>query len=418
MGPTYPLRCTNMQFIPTGDGRVDWQSAREQVDLAAVATGLLGPAQGRRGERGRRLWWPCPFHEDRNPSFCVDPGKPWWRCFGCGEHGDAAALVMRLEGKTFPEAIALLTGESLPSWKPRRRPVVKPKPEPPPEPSGLPEAAALALVEAAAARLWSPEGAEALAYLTGPRCLSPETVRAARLGWTPGASVPTRAGDRSYQAVGWVVPWFASGRLMLVKVRQPDGRHPKYVEAFRDPARLVCYPGPETVRPGRPLVIPEGEFDALCLGQALGELAAVVTLGSASARPEPSILGTMLAATPWFIATDQDEAGDRSAAGWPASARRVRPPGPYKDWTEAARDGVNLRRWWGDRLGGNEAPPLFTWDELSSWRWGGADASPGIDNPGRRPGRDTLARALDPEADPYTAAEREAIQAANDPVGV
>src|SRR5262245_33065994 len=93
-------------------GRIDWRAARESVDLAAVATRLMGPAPGRRGERGRRLWWPCPFHEDRNPSLCVEPGKPWWRCYGCGQRGDAAALVMRLNpGMSFPEAVRWLTGD-------------------------------------------------------------------------------------------------------------------------------------------------------------------------------------------------------------------------------------------------------------------------------------------------------------------
>ena len=90
------------------------------------------------------------------------------------------------------------------------------------------------------------------------------------------------------------------------------------------------YPGPEAIRPGRPLVIVEGEFDALCLGQELGELAAVVTLGSASGGPTPAILGRMLAAWPWFVATDRDQAGDKAAAGWPAPARRVRPPEPVQ----------------------------------------------------------------------------------------
>ena len=196
----------------------------------------------------------------------------------------------------------------------------------------MPEADALALVEAAAARLWTPEGADALAYLTGPdRCLTPETIRAARLGWTPWCD-PKADGVGVASALGVVIPWFVGGRLALVKVRRPTTgerfpkakRPPKYVEAFRDPARLVCYPGPEAIRPGRPLVIVEGEFDALCLGEALGELAAVVTLGSASARPEPRALGAMLSAPRWFIATDGDAAGDKAAAGWPAR----RPAGP------------------------------------------------------------------------------------------
>ena len=107
------------------------------------------------------------------------------------------------------------------------------------EPSGLPEADALALVGGAADRLWTPEGADALRYLRERRRLTDATIKAARLGWTPGVMVPTRDGDRSFQAVGWVIPWFASDKLALVKVRQPEGRKPKYAEAFRAPARLV-----------------------------------------------------------------------------------------------------------------------------------------------------------------------------------
>src|SRR5690606_35240420 len=92
-------------------------------------------------------------------------------------------------------------------------------------------------------------------------------------------------------------------------------------------------------------------------------------LGSASIRPSSEILGAMLAAAPWFIATDADEAGDKAAAAWPKSARRVRPPGPYNDWTEAKADGVDLRRWWGDLLAGSDRPPLFTWPELTALQW-------------------------------------------------
>jgi len=259
--------------------------------------------------------------------------------------------------------------------------MVKPKPEPPPEPSGLPEADALALVEAAAARLWSPEGVDALAYLTGPRCLTAATVRAARLGWM------ARADGVAWNPPGVVIPWFNGDRLALVKVRPPDAwrkrfpkgrRPPKYLEAFRAPARLVCYPSPATIRPGRPVVVTEGELDALVLGQELADLAAVVTLGSASNAPTLDILTRLATAPRWFIATDRDEAGDKAAAGWPARARRVRCP-VWKDWTDAKALGVDLRRWWSAILTGIDRPPLFSWPELARWRWGGADEAPGID---------------------------------------
>jgi hypothetical protein len=207
----------------------------------------------------------------------------------------------------------------------------------------LPLTEALALVEAAEQRLWLPEGAEALAYLRG-RGLTDTTIRRAHLGWVAKVMLPTADGARFWRATGIVIPWWDRDRLVLVKIRQPEGRVPKYVEAFRDRPRI--YPGPEAIRPGKPLIVCEGEFDALLLGQELGELASVITLGSASARPGPDILGLMLAAPVWYLATDADGAGDKAAAGWPARARRVRPPAPHKDWGEATQAGIDVRRWW------------------------------------------------------------------------
>jgi DNA polymerase family A len=191
-----------------------------------------------------------------------------------------------------------------------------------------------------------PQGADPLAD-RHDRGLTDETIQAARLGWTPWVTIP-KADGTTFKALGVVIPWFASGRLTLLKIRQPDGRRPKYVEAFRDPARLTISPGPDLIRPGRPLVIVEGELDALLLSQVLSELAAVVTQGSASSRPGPGILGALLPADPWYVATDADEAGDQAAAGWPARARRVRPS--LKDWGEMFQAGINLHDLWREAL--------------------------------------------------------------------
>jgi hypothetical protein len=144
-------------------GRIDWAEERERIDLAAKATTLLGDAPGRIGERRRRLWWHCPFHEDPNTSFCIDPGRVWWKCYGCGEYGDAASLVMWKVGLTFPEAVARLTGGASWATEPttsRSMPTPRPEPE---GPRGLPAADALALVDESSSRLWASEGAGALA---------------------------------------------------------------------------------------------------------------------------------------------------------------------------------------------------------------------------------------------------------------
>jgi len=397
-------------------GRPDWSALRETIDLAAVATRELGPAPGRRGEGGGRLWWNCPFHEDQNPSFAVWPREQAWHCFGCGEHGDAVDLVRRLHPElTFPETVAYLADGLVPMAR-RSKPFTTPLRggEVLHAPSGLPEADALAVVQDAERRLWASEGADALAYLRTERHLTDETIRTARLGWTPGVAFPTRSGGTA-RAAGIVIPWLDGGRPVLVKVRQAD-RQPRYAEVFRDPARMVCYPHPSAIRPGLPLIFVEGEFDDLLLGQELAGLASVVTLGSASSKPTNRALAAFLRCPQWYAAHDSDPAGDKAAGAWPARARRVRPPGAFKDWTEAVQSPhpVNLRRWWRDVFAGNISPPLYVWDELMAWRWGSAvgDPTPGIvvDRPDRVRRLAALQHLLD-HPDDETLQERLAIQA-------
>ncbi|MEO6809936.1 MAG: CHC2 zinc finger domain-containing protein [Isosphaeraceae bacterium] len=369
--------------------RIDWKTECDRIDLESVAANLLGQPPGRRGGRGRS-WWRCPLgnHEDINPSFSVKPGKTSWKCFGCGQSGDAADLVMRIRNVSFTEALEELVGKSVPSRQPR--PATATRPASKPEASGLPFDEALALVLDAERRLWTSEGADALDYLRGPeRGLEEETIKTTRLGFSPGVDVPKRSGEGTYHVSGIVVPWLSGDRLQLVKVRQPEGRTPKYAEVYRSERFDGIYPGRDAIRPGQPLAVVEGEFDTLLLGQELGDLAGVVTLGSASNGPSPDILDLLTPACLWLIATDADEAGDRAAATWEHYPRslRVRPPtltphpsdGPSKmstDWTDLKSFGVDLRRWWSDVLAGIDRPPLFSWEELAGWRWG-----PIVDDP-------------------------------------
>ena len=50
----------------------------------------------------------CPFHAEKTPSFTVSPARGTFKCFGCGEGGDAIAFVEKLEQVDFVGAIETL----------------------------------------------------------------------------------------------------------------------------------------------------------------------------------------------------------------------------------------------------------------------------------------------------------------------
>jgi len=55
--------------------------------------------------RGANLIGLCPFHEERTPSFNVNPPRGIYKCFGCGESGNAISFVMKMENCSFSDAV-------------------------------------------------------------------------------------------------------------------------------------------------------------------------------------------------------------------------------------------------------------------------------------------------------------------------
>jgi DNA primase len=138
----------------------------------------------------------CPFHQERTPSFTVSPARGTFKCFGCGEGGDAITFVEKTENVDFVGAIELLA----------RRFGVELEYEqasPEQEQKRQREQRLRALLERAAefyARmLWeSDAGAPAREYLAS-RGLGDEICREFRLGYAPGgARLATRAVQEGY----------------------------------------------------------------------------------------------------------------------------------------------------------------------------------------------------------------------------
>ncbi|MEM1056093.1 MAG: DNA primase [Bacteroidota bacterium] len=59
-------------------------------------------------KQGRRFVGLCPFHNEKSPSFSVDPGEGLYYCFGCRRGGDTFKFIQEMEGVGFLDAVRLL----------------------------------------------------------------------------------------------------------------------------------------------------------------------------------------------------------------------------------------------------------------------------------------------------------------------
>jgi len=79
----------------------------QQVTSAALVAEVVGDFVTLK-RRGRNLIACCPFHDEKSPSFNVNPERGIYKCFGCGKSGDSITFVMEIEALTFVQAIEYL----------------------------------------------------------------------------------------------------------------------------------------------------------------------------------------------------------------------------------------------------------------------------------------------------------------------
>ncbi|THH41558.1 DNA primase [Neolewinella litorea] len=79
------------------------ESVREVIDTARVED-VVGDFVNLR-RRGNNFTGLCPFHNEKTPSFNVNPARNIYKCFGCGVGGDPVKFLMELEQLSFPDAI-------------------------------------------------------------------------------------------------------------------------------------------------------------------------------------------------------------------------------------------------------------------------------------------------------------------------
>src|SRR4051812_22830217 len=156
--------------------------SRERVRDAIDFVELVGARTELRKAGARRYTGLCPFHDERTPSFGIDPVEKLYHCFGCGEGGDVFKFVMETESLDFGAALEVLAERSGVELE-------RSEEDPRAAERRARRERVMALLERTAAYyvrvLWEAgEAADARAYLLG-RGLTEGALREFRVGYAP-----------------------------------------------------------------------------------------------------------------------------------------------------------------------------------------------------------------------------------------
>lgn len=285
-----------------------------------------------------RLWEACcPFHQEKSPSFKVDPNRGTWHCFGaCSTGGDVIEFIKRHDNVDFVEALKIL-GERCGVPLPENRGAAQAKAQLEPRFELLKRAE-----DFYRQQLRRPEGARALEYLRG-RGLSDATIEAFGIGYSPAnGGELVRAVERSGVAVERLVELglartnergtydFFRGRVMF-PVRDEKGRtlgfgarrlsdddpaSPKYINTPETPVfhkGRVFYALDQAlahVRRAQHLILVEGYTDVMASHQA--DLRTVVAVLGTATTEDHAALVRRSGARRISLVFDGDEAGRKA----------------------------------------------------------------------------------------------------------
>ena len=282
-------------------------------------------------------WAPCPFHQEKSPSFHVDDRKGFYYCFGCHAKGDALTFVKETENLSFIEAVELLAREAG-MVMPARDPQDVQRTDTRNQLTDVMEEA----VKWFRLQLKTSAAAEARAYLA-KRGLS----EAAQERWHLGFAPDTRQGlfqaltqkgiaaariveaGLCIQPEDGTAPYDRFRGRIIFPIRDGRGRAISLGGRAMDPnARAKYLNGPETplfdkgrnlfnIGPareaagkGQPLIVAEGYMDVIALSEA-GFTAAVAPLGTAITEDQLRLMWRV--SDEPLIALDGDTAGIRAA---------------------------------------------------------------------------------------------------------
>ncbi|HRP36367.1 MAG TPA: DNA primase, partial [Candidatus Dojkabacteria bacterium] len=77
------------------------EEIKERLDIVSVVQEYVPSLK----KSGRNYFGLCPFHQEKSPSFSVNSELGMFKCFGCGEGGDAIKFLEKIEGLDFSHAL-------------------------------------------------------------------------------------------------------------------------------------------------------------------------------------------------------------------------------------------------------------------------------------------------------------------------
>jgi DNA primase len=166
----------------------DVVAAADMVEVVSARTPL-------RRASGSRFTGRCPFHEEKTPSFSVNPAEKLYYCFGCGKGGDVISFVRETEGLDFVGAVEWLADRF-------RVPIEVEEASPRVEAERRRRERLFAVLEQTTTYferlLWDGDaGAPVREYLAG-RGLGEEIAKEFRLGLSPGRGLADKARERGF----------------------------------------------------------------------------------------------------------------------------------------------------------------------------------------------------------------------------
>ncbi len=272
----------------------------------------------------------CPFHNEKTPSFNVNPARQIFHCFGCNKGGNVFTFVMEYENVSFPEALRILA-ERAGVTLPERTDSSQER-----ENRGKREKLLVLYKEAAEhfyRKLRGEEGRRGLEYLVG-RQLSGGTMKSFGLGFSDGSlynAVKDRYDDAllaesglfTFRESGGVRDKFfdrvmfpifdQNGKVIAFGGRVMGDAKPKYLNSpetliFDKSRNLYNLNQARRSRRGY-FILCEGYMDVIALVQA-GFDCAVATLGTALTERQAKLISRYVNRV--VLTYDSDEAGQRA----------------------------------------------------------------------------------------------------------